>query len=110
LGCRYRHLCALRVRCNCNQLAVEEKHGKALIEKGIIYAPDFLINAGGLMNVCAEIGTYNRALVTSSVEKIYDRLLDCLQLADNKKITAQEAAMQMAKERLSAMKDLKSRL
>jgi leucine dehydrogenase len=93
-----------------NQLELEEKHGQALIEKGIVYAPDFLINAGGLMNVSAEIGTYNKDLVTNSVEKIYSRLLDCWSLAEVEKITSQEAAMRMAKKRLADMKELRSKL
>jgi leucine dehydrogenase len=92
-----------------NQLEVEETHGRKLIEKGIIYAPDFLLNAGGLINVSAEIGYYNKDLVTSAVEKIYGRLQDCLSLAEAENITAQEAAMRMAKKRIADMKELKSR-
>jgi leucine dehydrogenase len=92
-----------------NQLAIEETHGKILVEKGIVYAPDFLINAGGLMNVCAEIGNYNKDRVIGDVEKIYGRLQDCWKLASGNNITPQEAAMQMAKKRISDMKELKSR-
>jgi leucine dehydrogenase len=92
-----------------NQLEIEDVHGNMLIEKGIIYAPDFLLNAGGLINVSSEIGNYNKELVTSAVEKIYGRLQDCLHLAETEKITAQEAAMRMAKKRIADMKELKSR-
>ncbi len=92
-----------------NQLAEEVKHGKALIDKGIVYAPDFLINAGGLINVAAEIGNYNIDLVNAAVEKIYSRLQACHTMADTEKITDQEAAMRMAKKRIADMKELRSR-
>jgi leucine dehydrogenase len=101
--------CAIIAGAANNQLAVEEKHGRVLIEKGIVYAPDFLINAGGLINVSAEIGNYNRELVNAEVEKIYSRLQNCLSMAENENITAQEAAMRMAKKRIADMKELKSR-
>jgi leucine dehydrogenase len=101
--------CAIVAGAANNQLDVEAVHGKQLIDKGIIYAPDFLLNAGGLINVSAEIGIYNKAIVLADVEKIYGRLQDCLRLAENHSITAQEAAMQMAKKRIADMKELKSR-
>jgi leucine dehydrogenase len=102
--------CSIIAGAANNQLAVEKEHGRTLIDKGIIYAPDFLINAGGLINVSAEIGNYNREQVNSAVEKIYDRLLDCWKLAEAQDITAQEAAMQMAQKRIDAMKELRSKL
>jgi len=43
-----------------NQLADEVKHGKILKEKGIAYAPDFLINAGGIINVYGELKGYSK--------------------------------------------------
>jgi leucine dehydrogenase len=101
--------CAIIAGAANNQLEIEDVHGKMLIEKGIIYAPDFLLNAGGLINVSAEIGHYNKDLVMASVEKIYGRLQDCLHLAHTDNITAQEAAMRMAKKRIADMKELKSR-
>ena len=52
-----------------NQLADENIHGPELIKKGILYAPDFLINAGGLINVAAELDGYNRERVMGNVEK-----------------------------------------
>ena len=70
-----------------NQLADENVHGPMLVEKGILYAPDFLINAGGLINVAAEFDGYNRERVMGNVEKIYDRTLDIFKLAETKKYT-----------------------
>jgi len=94
-----------------NQLAVEKEHGRQLIEKGIIYAPDFLINAGGLINVAAEAdGSYNREKVTKDVEKIYGRILDIFTLSETDNITTQEAAMKIAQKRIDDIANVKSRL
>ncbi len=94
-----------------NQLAIEKVHGAQLIEKGILYAPDFLINAGGLVNVAAEAGgAYNREKVTKDVEKIYDRILDIFALSENEKITTQEAAIRIAQKRIDDVAHVKSRL
>jgi leucine dehydrogenase len=94
-----------------NQLAVEKEHGRQLIEKGIIYAPDFLINAGGLINVAAEAdGSYNREKVTKDVEKIYNRILDIFTLSETDNITTQEAAMKIAQKRIDDIANVKSRL
>jgi leucine dehydrogenase len=61
-----------------NQLANEERHGKLLTEEGFIYAPDYLINAGGLINCHQEIIGYNRMTAMSKTEKIYDETLAIL--------------------------------
>lgn len=59
-----------------NQLLLLE-HGKRLQEKGILYAPDYIINAGGIMNAAAEFdaGGYNPKVVRDRVNHIYDTLL-----------------------------------
>jgi leucine dehydrogenase len=93
-----------------NQLADENVHGPMLIEKGILYAPDFLINAGGLINVSAELDGYNRERVMSNVEKIYDRTLEIYDLADSEKIHTQAAAMRFAEKRLRDIASVKSKL
>jgi leucine dehydrogenase len=94
-----------------NQLAVEKEHGRQLIDKGIIYAPDFLINAGGLINVAAEAdGSYNREKVTKDVEKIYGRILDIFTLSETDNFTTQEAAMKIAQKRIDDIANVKSRL
>lgn len=91
-----------------NQLANEERHGYMLMDKGIVYAPDFLINAGGLINVYAEhLGGYNRESAYQHADKIYDTCLNILNVAENKKIPAQEAAIQLAQERIDAMGKVK---
>ncbi len=93
-----------------NQLADENVHGPMLVEKGILYAPDFLINAGGLINVSAELDGYNRERVMGNVQKIYDRTLEIFALAETEKIHTQAAAMKLAEKRLQDIANVKSRL
>ena len=85
-----------------NQLEEEHKHGNMLIDKGIMYAPDFLINAGGLINVYEEhLGSYNRDRAYNTAEKIYDTCLNILNVAEEKGIPTQQAAIQLAEKRIA---------
>jgi leucine dehydrogenase len=87
-----------------NQLENEARHGKILMEKGIIYAPDFLINAGGVINVGAEyFGDYHKDLVFAQTEKIYDTCLIILTKSEKENIPAQQAAIDVAKARIEAI-------
>lgn len=102
--------CAIIAGAANNQLADENVHGPMLVEKGILYAPDFLINAGGLINVGAELDGYNRERVMGNVEKIYDRTLEIFSLSDTEKIHTQSAAMKLAEKRLQDIANVKARL
>ncbi|HCM75477.1 MAG TPA: leucine dehydrogenase [Cytophagales bacterium] len=94
--------CAIVAGGANNQLKDEVKHGYMLLDKGITYAPDFLINAGGLINVGNEFyGNYNRERVYHHAEKIYDTCLNILNLAEKEKITSQEAAIHLAEKRIA---------
>lgn len=90
-----------------NQLADENVHGPMLVEKGILYAPDFLINAGGIINISIEIDGYNRERAMNTVAKIYDRTLQIYALAEEQKIHTQLAAMHVAEKRLSDIAKLR---
>lgn len=83
-----------------NQLADELRHGNMLRDRGIIYAPDFLINAGGLINVYSEIAKYDRSEALRRTENIYDTTLDTLQLSKKEGITTHQAALRRAQERI----------
>ncbi|GGZ34196.1 leucine dehydrogenase [Echinicola pacifica] len=92
-----------------NQLQDEEIHGKAVLDRGIIYAPDFLINAGGLINVYAEhLGGYNRETAYQQAEKIYDTCLAILNKSEREQIPAQQAAIELAWSRIQAISKVKS--
>ncbi len=95
-----------------NQLADEVKHGQILREKGIVYAPDFLINAGGVCNVYTEVSPsgYHKGLAMSLTEQIYDRTLEILHLADMEKIGVQQAAMHLAQARIDSVAKMKARM
>ncbi|KKN39778.1 hypothetical protein LCGC14_0740180 [marine sediment metagenome] len=74
--------CSVVAGCANNQLLVPE-YGLLLKERGILYAPDYVINAGGLMNVFCEIGqVYNENKVLSLIENIPSRLLDIYKRSD----------------------------
>ena len=97
-----------RLRCSIiagaanNQLKDELKHGYMLMDRSITYAPDFLINAGGLINVYNEYqGNYSRNRVFTQAEKIYNTCLSILTLAGQEKISSQEAAIKLAEKRIA---------
>ena len=88
-----------------NQLADEQKHGKRLQERGIVYAPDFLINAGGIINVFGEIANYGSEEALRRTENIYNTTLDILNYAQQHNVTANQAAMKKAEDRIDAKKN-----
>ncbi len=91
-----------------NQLDDEKIHGKMLIDRGIVYAPDFLINAGGLINVGIDyLGGWNKEKVYKKTERIYQTTLDILNLSENKGISTQDAAMSLATKRIADFAEIK---
>ena len=87
-----------------NQLANENKHGKILQDKGIVYAPDFLINAGGIINVYAELENYGKTEIIRKTENIYNTTLEILNNADLNKVTTHQAALSIAQARIDTRK------
>jgi leucine dehydrogenase len=87
-----------------NQLAVEAIHGKILKDKGIAYAPDFLINAGGIINVYGEIVGYGKEEAFRRTENIFNTTLDIFNYAQGNNITTHQAALQVAQNRIDARK------
>lgn len=84
-----------------NQLAVEKKHAEMLRERGILYAPDYVINAGGLMNVASEIDGYRKDRVLAQAEGIYDILSTIYKTAAERNILTIEASNAIAEERIA---------
>ncbi|MFV8353611.1 Glu/Leu/Phe/Val family dehydrogenase [Flavobacterium sp. XS2P14] len=87
-----------------NQLADENVHGAILQERGILYAPDFLINAGGIINVYAELAHYDRAEIMRKTENIYNTTLEIFDFALANKITTHQAALTIAQNRIDQRK------
>lgn len=91
--------CKIIAGCANNQLAREE-HGDKLRDLGILYAPDFVINAGGLMNVEDELRGYDRERAMKSVEGIHRQLQNIFAVAQQKGISTARAAEDYAQERI----------
>jgi leucine dehydrogenase len=92
-----------------NQLADEKKHGDAVFAKGMIYAPDFLINAGGVINCYIETVGYNQARAMAATEKIYDQTLAVLIESAKSKKNSQEVAIEIAMERIESIGKIRQR-
>jgi leucine dehydrogenase len=86
-----------------NQLADEEKHSKELATRGILYAPDYVINAGGLINVASELEGYSQPRALKQAENIYDTLRKILLRSKELGVTTIEAANHIVEERLNAI-------
>src|SRR5690625_4808559 len=87
-----------------NQLEKEE-HGLVLHEKGIVYAPDYVINSGGVINVAEELVGYNRDRALKKVESIYTILENVFAISREKNIPTSVAANKMAESRIQAIRN-----
>jgi len=86
-----------------NQL-LEERHGDALEAKGILYAPDYVANAGGVINVYGEVVGWDEQRALDKAEDIYDTILKVFDIAEAKRIPTYEAADRLAELRLEEAK------
>ncbi|MGD9387104.1 MAG: leucine dehydrogenase, partial [Gammaproteobacteria bacterium] len=89
-----------------NQLETSE-HGTALEERGIVYAPDYAINAGGLMNVAIELQGYDRDRAYRMVSSIRDIIGRIFQVAERDGIPNWQAADRLAEERIAMISKVK---
>ncbi len=87
---------------SANNQLLHDRDAVALQERGILYAPDFVINAGGLLNVAAELHPkgYHPALPRSQAHKIYDTLTAVYEIAQKNKQSTHQAAIALAEYRL----------
>lgn len=90
-----------------NQLENEEKHGEALHKMGICYAPDFVINAGGLMNVYEELEGYNRERALQKVSGLFNAISNILETSKKDGLPTYKAANKVAEERIALLRDVK---
>ncbi len=91
-----------------NQLA-EPRHGAALADAGILYAPDYVVNAGGIIQVVEELspGGFNEERAKGRTEGTGRRLLEVLDLADREGIPTAEAADRVAEQRMASVSRLR---
>ncbi|HEY1591299.1 MAG TPA: Glu/Leu/Phe/Val dehydrogenase dimerization domain-containing protein [Solirubrobacteraceae bacterium] len=96
-----------RLRCRViagaanNQLA-DDRVADVLAAKGILWAPDFVVNAGGLINIAEELGGYRAAAARGRVRGIHDTLGRIFDDAESMSATPLTAAMELARRRLAA--------
>jgi leucine dehydrogenase len=102
-----------RLRCRIvagganNQLSTPED-GEELHRRGIVYAPDFLINAGGIINAAAEIGQpYNPDRSRQQTERIYEQMAAVLTTSSKKEISTARAADLLAERRLASVRGVR---
>jgi len=102
-----------RLRCKViagsanNQLA-ENRHGDILHQRGIVYAPDYVINSGGVINVADELEGYNEARARAKVEGIYQIMLDLYAVSRDQNIPSYQAADHIAESRIQQLKQVRS--
>ncbi len=100
--------CAIVVGAANNQLADEARDGVALKERGVLYVPDFVANAGGLINVAVEYGgEYRRERALAYVENIYSTCLEILKSARETGQTPHQSALLFALNRIENIGNLR---
>ncbi len=99
--------CKIVAGCANNQLADPKRHGLMLMERGIVYVPDYVINAGGLTAVADEmmIDGFNRSRVDANVEKIYNRVWGILERAEIESKPPHEVADEICAKRVALVKE-----
>jgi leucine dehydrogenase len=88
---------------SANNVLLEGRHADELRSRGILYAPDYVINAGGIINVAVELlpGGYNEAEALRRIDRIYDNLKILFEISDREDISTREAAQRLAEKRLA---------
>ncbi|WP_297830830.1 Glu/Leu/Phe/Val dehydrogenase dimerization domain-containing protein [Thermomonas sp.] len=89
-----------------NQLSTDAI-GDEVVRRGILYAPDYAVNAGGVMNVALELDGYNRERAMRMMRTIYHNLTRIYEIADRDSIPTYKAADRLAEERIAAIGKLK---
>lgn len=92
-----------------NILADEDKHARDLEGRGILYAPDYVVNAGGLINVANELEGYNQERALQHARSIYDITTQIFQIAREEEITTVQAANTLAERRIAAVAKMNDR-
>lgn len=89
-----------------NQLLEPQKHGEALEKRGIAYAPDFVANAGGVINVYGELAGWTRERSFRKADEIFDTILGVYQIAKEEGVFTYDAADKLAERRIAAVHGL----
>ncbi|MCL4138298.1 UNVERIFIED_CONTAM: hypothetical protein GTU68_066934 [Idotea baltica] len=97
--------CRAIAGCANNQM-LETRHAADVRARGILYAPDYVLNAGGIINVSVELleGGYDEVFARDRIARIYDNLKKVFEISRRDDIPTNEAALRLARERLDAGK------
>ncbi len=98
------HLRCKAIAGVANNQLLDPRHGDVLREKGILYAPDYVINAGGILNVSFELlpDGYDEAKAVEKIDHIYDNLRQVFAIAREQKVATHVAADRLAEQRIAA--------
>ncbi len=91
-----------------NPLADEQRNGQLLHDKNILFAPDYLINAGGLISCYSELTGFGKKRTIQLTEHIYDATRDVLKMSKKDNIPTILAANRIAEQRIADIKKIKS--
>jgi leucine dehydrogenase len=91
-----------------NQLEDEDIHGKLLLEKGILFAPDYVINAGGIINCYSELMGFSKKRTLQLTENIYEATRNILKLSKAENISTIQAANKIVEKRIADINKVKS--
>lgn len=92
-----------RIVCgSANNQLLDEEHGEILEKHDILYAPDYIVNAGGVINISCEVNSnYLEASAKEKTSRIYYTLQEVLKISNRQGITTAQAAEKLAEERIS---------
>ncbi len=99
--------CSIIAGAANNQLKDETVHGEAVKEKGIIYVPDFMINAGGVINCYAEVKGLSSEWAMNKAAEIYDTSLNIINRSNSDNVATYMIANKMAEERIASIGQVK---
>lgn len=93
-----------------NNVLLESRHAESLKQAGILYAPDYVINAGGIINVFMELipGGYVEADALKRIATIYNNLREVFRISREKDVNTREAAAHLAEMRIADAKAAKA--
>ena len=99
--------CSIIAGAANNQLKQEDVHGRAVMEKGIIYAPDFALNAGGVINCYSEVAGLSAEWAMGKADEIYTTIATIVKRSKSENIPTYQIANKMAEERIAAIGQVK---
>lgn len=99
--------CSIIAGAANNQLADEERHGIAVMERGMIYAPDFALNAGGVINCYSEVKGLSSGWAMNKADEIYSTITNIVNRSQDEGVPTYKIANKMAEERIESIGKVK---